>query len=107
MQKRHPGTTSPYTRLLVYQLDAPLFEELADGRVGTDRLDELDHGLPHLEHGGYYTLILDLLRLAYQHAEVLPVEPGRSLDVSDRVAQMVDLLEQTLPPVVFNCRVRV
>src|SRR5215212_3638333 len=121
VQKGHTCTARAHSRLLVYELDAalselsqgffevvnlegdvvkafaPFGEELAHWRVRAGRLDEFDLGLPHVEHRGNYALFLDLLRLARDRAEVLSVETGCRIEVLYRIAQVVDLLEQSSP----------
>src|SRR5215217_2562176 len=121
VQKGHTCTARAHSRLLVYELDAafselsqgffevvnlegdvvkafaPFGEELAHWRVRAGRLDEFDLRLPHVEHRGDYALLLDLFWLAQSNAKVLFVKAGRSGEILDRIAQVVDLFEQSSP----------
>lgn len=121
MDESHPTPPGPHPGLLVYKLDTALFEllqggrdvldfegdvvktraafaeEFSDRRILAGRLQKLDLRFPDAEHHSSYALLGDLFGLAGLDAEAFHVEPGRRLQILDRVAEVFYLLEQASP----------
>ena len=68
-------------------------EELADRGVVAQRAQQLDVALADLEQHGLDALLLDGLAMLLGHAEALPVQVDRSVEVCDGHSDVVDPFE--------------
>src|SRR5918994_1135905 len=68
-------------------------DELADDRVGAERLQQFDVAVAHVEQRGLDALRLDPLAVRHRHPECSLVERCGSVEVRDRDADVIDPIE--------------
>ena len=69
---------------------AASLEEAGDGRVRTERRDQLDVGVAHIEQRRVDSLLLDRLPMDERHPQDIPVVRDPLLDVRDGDTHVVD-----------------
>jgi len=69
-------------------------EETSDGRVGTERPEQLDEGRADPEQHLVHALVLDAFAVRRLNAEGSPVLLDRGLQIRDRDADVIDVAEQ-------------